>query len=172
MHAKPPVSRQIATGAVLLAVVAVIALVGSQATIPNTTGWYAHVEKVPWNPPNWLFGPAWSILYLLIALAGWLIWRAGWRAGKPNAARGALVLFWVQLVLNAVWTPVFFAGYPVLGEAAWWGALAVIVALIATVVALIVSARKWSVAASAMLIPYVLWLLFASTLNAGIIALN
>lgn len=172
MAKHPPISRQIVAAVVLLAVVALVAFVGAQATIPNTTGWYAQVEKVPWNPPNWLFGPAWSILYVLIAAAGWLLWRAGWRAGKPNAAKVPLVLFWAQMLLNAVWTPVFFAGYPILGEPAWWVALVVIISLIGTVITLLVQAHKWSKAAALILVPYVLWLIFASTLNAGIIVLN
>lgn len=172
MRTEPPVGRRIAVGLGLLAAVAVVAVMGSLATIPNTDGWYAEVEKVPWDPPNAVFGPVWSVLYLLIAVVGWLIWRAGFRPGWPNAARRPLLAYWVQLVLNALWTPVFFAGFPMIGAAAWWIALAVMLALIVSVVWLMLSAARWSRPAVWLLAPYLLWLLFASTLNIGVIALN
>ncbi|MFF8818415.1 MULTISPECIES: TspO/MBR family protein [Leucobacter] len=172
MTQHPPVQRQAATSIALLAVVALVAFLGSQATIPNTEGWYAEATKVPWNPPNSVFGPAWSVLYVLIAAAGWLVWRSGWRASAPNAARTSLTLFTVQLVLNAAWTPVFFAGYPVVGEAAWWVALAIMVALVGFVIAFAFSAAQWSKVAAWLMVPYLLWLLFATSLNIGIIALN
>lgn len=168
----PPVVRQIAVGVAMLAAVALIAWGGSQATAPNTDGWYASAQKVPWDPPNSVFGPVWSVLYLLIALAGWLIWRSGYRDGGPNAASGVLRIFVVQLALNAIWTPVFFAGYPLIGEAAWWLALATIVALMASVIWLGIAAAPWSRIASWIMILYLLWLIFATSLNVGIIALN
>lgn len=172
MHHRPTVARQISVGLLLLLVVAGIAYLGSLATIPNTEGWYASVRKAPWSPPNWVFGPAWSVLYVCIAVAGWLIWRSGWTRDGRNAARPALILYGVQLGLNALWTPVFFAGYPRVGEAAWWGAMVIMVLLIACVLGLIVTGARWSQAAAWLLVPYVLWLLFAATLNAAIISLN
>lgn len=172
MRSKPTVAYQIGVGLLLLAVVAGIALVGSLATIPNTDGWYASVQKAPWSPPNWVFGPAWSVLYLLIALGGWLLWRTGWTPGENNAARPALTLYAVQLGLNALWTPVFFAGYPLVGQGAWWGAMVIMIVLIVSVVGLIVSSARWSKLAAWLFVPYLLWLLFASTLNAAVIILN
>ena len=160
------------TGVVLLAVVALIAFLGSLATMPNTDGWYADAEKVPWDPPNAVFGPVWSVLYFLIAVAGWLIWRAGYREGKPNQARRVLAVFIAQLALNSLWTPVFFAGYPLIGEPAWWIALGIILALIASVIWLAVNAARWSKLAAWIMVPYLLWLLFATSLNVGIIVLN
>ncbi|MGO1770107.1 MAG: TspO/MBR family protein [Microbacterium sp.] len=169
---RPTIPRQILMGAVFLAIVAAVALLGSLATIPNTDGgWYDDAETVPWSPPNGVFGPAWTTLYALIAIAGFLIWRAGHTA-ESNRARPALILFGVQMVLNLAWTPVFFAGYPIVGEPAWWAALVVILLLMAAVIMLIVSARRWSKVAAWLLVPYLGWLLFASTLNAGVIALN
>ena len=166
-------ARQIIVGGVLLLVVAAIAVFGSLASASNTEGWYADVEKVPWNPPNAVFGPAWTVLYVIIALVGFLIWRAGFVGnGRPNAAKRTLGIYILQLVLNAIWTPIFFAGFPIIGEAAWWVALVVILSLVATVVWLMVSTITWSRVATFLLIPYLLWLLFASSLNAGIIFLN
>lgn len=168
----PTTLRQVLVGIVFLLIVAAVAFGGSFASGDNVDGWYADAEKVPWDPPNAVFGPVWTALYALIALAGFLIWRAGFRMGGPNAARSALSLFVVQMVLNSLWTPAFFAGYPIFGEAAWWVAAVIIIALIIVVIALAVSAAKWSRIASAIMVPYLLWLCFASTLNIGIIALN
>lgn len=172
MRERPSVGRQIGVGALLLVLVALIAVLGSLASTANVDGWYATANKVAWDPPNAVFGPVWSALYFLIALAGWLIWRAGYRAGEPNAARRVLTVFGVQLVLNGLWTPVFFAGYPLIGEVAWWLALAIIVALMVTVVWLGVAGARWSRIATAIMVVYLLWLLFATSLNVGIIVLN
>lgn len=169
---RPTIPRQILMGMVFFAIVTAVASLGSLATIPNTDdGWYEDAETVPWSPPNWVFGPAWTILYCLIAIAGFLIWRAGY-AEASNHARLTLALFGVQMVLNLAWTPVFFAGYPIVGRLAWWAALLVILLLAVSVVMLIVSAWRWSKVAAWLLVPYLGWLLFASTLNAGVIALN
>lgn len=169
----PSTLRQIVVGVVLLLVVVAIAGFGSLASTSHVDGWYADAQKVPWNPPDAVFGPAWSVLYLMIAIAGFLLWRAGRTTDRePDRGRRTLVLYVVQLALNAMWTPAFFAGYPVLGEAAWWIAMAVISALIVSVVWLIGRAWKLSKPAALLLVPYVLWLIYAATLNAGIIALN
>jgi len=170
---KPSVGRQILMAALFLGLSAAVAVMGSLASAPNTDGWYEDAVKVPWSPPNWLFGPAWTVLYVVIAIVGFLVWRAGYAGGEaPNRAQRALTIFAVQLVLNLAWTPVFFAGYPLFGASAWWAGMVVIVLLMAAVVALIIATARWSRAAAWMLVPYLGWLLFASTLNAGIIVLN
>jgi tryptophan-rich sensory protein len=147
---------------VLLAANAAVAAAGSISSIAAVDGWYADAEKVPWTPPNWLFGPAWTVLYVLMAVAAWLVWRAdGW-----EGARRALTLYVVQLTLNAAWTPVFFGGnLP-------WAGLAVIVALDAVLIATAVAFWRHSRLASWLLGPYITWVLFATTLNAGIAVLN
>lgn len=172
-EAKPTIARQVLIGAMLLLIVIAIAGLGGLANAGNTDGWYEGVEKVPWDPPNWLFAPAWSTLYLMIAIAGFLIWRSGYSGrGRSNAAKKTLTIFTIQLVLNCAWSPTFFAGYPLVGESAWWIAMAIILALIAVVVWLIVDAAKRSKTAAWLLVPYVLWMAYASTLNAGVIVLN
>lgn len=172
-YQNPTTKKQVGIAALLLAIVAAIAVAGSLATIPNTEGWYLDVHKVAWNPPSSVFGPAWSVLYILIAAAGFLIWRAGYVGeGKTNAAKSVLWTFGIQLGLNAIWTPIFFAGYPVFGQGAWWVALVVILSLIAVVIWLIMESVKVSKAAAWLLVPYLLWLIFAASLNAGIIGLN
>ena len=145
-----------------------VAAFGSVATAGNVDGWYADAEKAPWNPPNFLFGPVWTLLYLLMSIAAWLVWRERERAD----VRPALRLYVIQLVLNSVWTPVFFALYPVIGSTALWIALAIIVAL--DVAVLLTMIRFWRVrrAAAWMLVPYWAWVLFATTLNAALAILN
>lgn len=169
---KPTAGLQIAVAGLLLIIVAAIAYFGSLATVANVGGWYAAVEKAPWDPPNAVFGPVWSALYILIALVGWLVWRRGYRKGEPHAARSTLALYGVQLVLNAAWTPVFFAGFPLIGRPAWWIALAIILGLLVCVIALARAVAKWSKLAIWVMLLYAAWLLFASTLNLWIILLN
>ncbi len=166
-------ARQVTACALFLAAVVAVAGFGGIASAGNTLGWYADVTKVPWNPPNWLFGPAWTLLYFCVAVAGFLIWRAGFvGGGTHNRARPALAVFIAQLALNAAWTPVFFAGYPAVGAIAWWIALGIMTALIGCVAWLIVLARRWSRIAALILLPYLAWLCFAASLNLGIIVLN
>lgn len=156
----------------MLAVV-VVAVGGALANIGNTDGWYLDVEKVPWNPPGSVFGPAWSVLYLLIAAAGFALWRRGFAGpGQENHARPLLILFILQLVLNAAWSPMFFAGYPAFGPAAWWVALVIILVLDVLVAWLFIATIRDYPVTAWMLLPYLCWILFATTLNAGIIALN
>ena len=172
MTARPSAPKQIAVGIGLLVAVFLIAFLGSLATAPNTDGWYADAAKVPWNPPNAVFGPVWSVLYVLIAIAGFMLWRTGYRGERSNAARRPLRIYAAQLVLNGIWTPIFFAGYPLIGPTAWWLALLVILALIACVVWLAVASAKFSRVTTVIAVPYLLWLAYAATLNAGIIVLN
>ena len=88
----------------LLAASYAVAYVGGLSSTVGVDGWYSAAQKPLWTPPNWVFGPVWAFLYTAMAVAAWLVWRRwGWRD-----ARGALLLYLVQLVLNAVWTPLFF----------------------------------------------------------------
>lgn len=141
----------------LLAVAGTAAVGGFAAgSAPST---YEALELPPYAPPSWLFGPVWTVLYLMIGVAGWLVWRrVGWDR--------ALTAWTVQLVLNAAWTPLFFAAgrYTV--------ALVEIVVLLAAVaVALALFARRSRLAAG-LLAPYLAWVGFATALNAGIVVLN
>ena len=151
---------------VLLAFLAIsfgVAALGTLTTISTVDGWYATAEKAPWSPPNFLFGPVWTVLYTLIAVSGWLVWRE---------IRRVPPIFIVQLVLNALWTPVFFGAYPLIGAPALWIALAIIVAIDVTV--LLTMLRFWKVSrlAAWLLVPYWAWVLFATTLNAAVAVLN
>ena len=156
---------------VLVAFIAIsfaVAGLGSIATAENVDGWYATAEKAAWNPPNFLFGPVWTVLYTLMSVAAWLVWR---ERSRMNV-RPALTMYIVQLVLNAVWTPVFFGLYPFIGTPALWIALAIIVAIDVTV--LLTMLRFWKVRRTSawLLVPYWAWVLFATTLNAALAVLN
>ena len=151
---------------VLLAFLAIsfgVAALGTLTTVSTVDGWYAATEKAPWSPPNFLFGPVWTLLYTLIAVSGWLVWREIKRVPP---------IFIVQLVLNALWTPVFFGAYPLIGTPALWIALAIIVAIDVTV--LLTMLRFWKISrlAAWLLVPYWAWVLFATTLNAAVAVLN
>ncbi|HYN93298.1 MAG TPA: TspO/MBR family protein [Pilimelia sp.] len=137
---------------------ATAALIGTLA-VTGTTSTYAVLEKPAWAPPSWLFGPVWTVLYALIAIAGWLVWRrVGWHA--------ALVPYAVQLVLNAAWTPIFF------GAGAYGWALVDIVAMLLAIAVTIVAFRPISRLAAALLVPYLLWVAYATALNAAIWSAN
>ncbi len=153
---------------VFLAISAAVAAFGSLSTAANVDGWYADAEKPFWNPPNALFGPVWTVLYILMAVAAWLVWlRRRFEYVTP-----ALTLYGAQLFLNAVWSPIFFGGYVLVGPAALWIALAVIVLLDICVLATILTFWPISRAAAVLLLPYLAWILYATTLNWGIAVLN
>jgi tryptophan-rich sensory protein len=124
--------------------------------------WYAGLEKPSFNPPNWVFGPVWTLLYLLMGVSAWLVWR---RRGF-SGARFALGVFLLQLALNAAWTPVFFGAH-MPGVA-----LVVILAMWAAILATMLAVRPHSVLAAALLAPYLLWVSFASVLNFELWRLN
>jgi tryptophan-rich sensory protein len=155
----PDLSRlAICVGAVLLA-----SAVGSLATARAIPTWYKGLAKPSFNPPEWLFGPAWTVLYLMIAVAAWLVWKQGIGAAGVKLA---LVVFLVQLVLNALWS-VFFFGLrsPLAG-------LVDIIALWLAIVATIILFFRVSVPAGVLLLPYIGWVTFAAVLNAAILRLN
>ncbi|WP_281276094.1 TspO/MBR family protein [Amnibacterium kyonggiense] len=136
-----------------------VAAFGSLVSVAGVDGWYADARHVTWTPPNWAFGVVWSVLYLLMAVSGWLLWL--------RRARGALGLYVTQLVVNALWTPVFFGGYPLIGTTALWIGVAIIVLLDLLVTATIATAWRVSRPAALLLVPYLAWILYASTLNWG-----
>lgn len=132
---------------------------GSAIGILTAPGdWYAALEKPAFNPPNWVFGPVWTLLYIMIGVAGWLVW-------KIRDAR-LQTIWWTQLALNFLWSPVFF-GAQMLGLA-----LVVILALLAAILTFILSARRPAPVAAALFLPYAAWVAFASLLNAALFVLN
>ena len=124
--------------------------------------WYAALAKPAWNPPAWVFGPVWSLLYLSMGFASWLVWR---REGFQGA-RIALALFFVQLVLNALWSILFFGMHrPGI-------AFAEIVVLWLAILATTIAFARRSRTAGLLLLPYLAWVAFAAVLNWELWRLN
>lgn len=155
-------SRDLPMLGMFIAAVALVAFTGSTLTPAANPVWYAGLRKPSFNPPDWVFGPVWTVLYILIAVSAWLVWR---RAGWPEGRR-ALSWWLAQLTLNAAWTPVFFGAH-LLGLA-----LVIIVGLLVTIVVAILAFRRHHALAAAMLLPYLAWVAFATLLNASIWRLN
>ncbi len=139
-----------------------IGIVGSIFTRPEIAGWYAGLAKPSWTPPPFVFPIAWTTLYVMMAVALWRLWD---RVPPSIARRYAITLFSLQLALNAIWSPVFFGGQIRAG-------LVIIVAMAVAIAATIWTAVKIDRPSAALLVPYLCWVLYASTLNAAIVALN
>jgi benzodiazapine receptor len=121
--------------------------------------WYSGLAKPSFNPPGWLFGPVWSVLYVLIAVAGWRTWQRD-RGGSP------MKVWWAQLVLNFAWSPIFFTAHQI------GLALAVVLLLLLAIIAYIALSWRHDRLATLMFVPYAAWVAFASLLNASLLALN
>lgn len=143
-----------------LAVTAAAAGTGASFT-PGA--WYDALTKPSWNPPDWLFGPVWSVLYLAMAVAAWLVWR---ERKTPPDVRPALAAWGAQLVLNAAWSWLFFG----LHRPLW--ALVEIAVLWAAIAVTILLFRRHSALAALLLAPYLAWVSFAAALNFELWRLN
>lgn len=140
-----------------------VGFLGTPFTISAIPTWYATLNKPFFAPPNWLFGPAWTLLYFLMGVAFYLIWKQGWQK-KKIAIAGKYFL--AQLALNFIWSPIFFGlRAPMLG-------LIVIVAMWALIVMTMKKFYSLSKLAFYLLVPYLLWVSFATILNAAIVVLN
>jgi benzodiazapine receptor len=149
----------------ILAVVGceLVGILGSVFTISAIPGWYATLNKPSFSPPNWLFGPVWALLYLLIGVAFYLIWKEDWKKKKVKTAGN---YFLAQLGLNFIWSPVFFGlKSPLLG----------LITIVALWILIVLTMKKFyplSRLAFYLLVPYLLWVSFATILNAAIVVLN
>lgn len=154
--------RNVVALAGFVAVCLAVAAAGGAATAASVGTWYAGLAKPAFNPPDWVFGPVWTVLYLMIAVAGWRVWL---RRGE-SGARPALGAWALQLALNLVWSLLFF-GARMIGAA-----LAEIVVLLVAI--LVTCSLFWRIdrAAGALFIPYAAWVGFATALNAALWQLN
>ncbi len=148
--------------AALFAWLALCFSAAASAVFVSPGGWYAALHKPSWTPPAWVFGPVWTTLYTLMAVAAWLIWReGGWKV-----QRRPLQLFLFQWVLNALWTPLFFGmhrtGWALAEIILFWFVLAVTLGTF------------WRInrAAGMLMVPYLLWVSIATALNFSIWRLN
>lgn len=160
--AAPAVGIQLVGLVVSIVICFAAAGLGAAVTTPQIRGWYTTINKPSWNPPDWVFGPVWSTLYLMMAVSAWLIWRRG----GLRAARTPLTVFAIQLALNSLWSVLFF-GMQQPGLAA-----IEIVILWAAILATVISFWRQSKVAGGLLIPYLLWVSFATVLNVTIWRLN
>jgi tryptophan-rich sensory protein len=126
-------------------------------TVPG--GWYAGLAKPSFNPPAWLFGPVWAVLYTLIGVAGW-------RVGHSHRTGWPMTLWWVQLALNFLWTPVFFGAHQI------GLAFLVILLMLAAILGFIGTTWRLDRMAALLFVPYAAWVAFASVLNGSIWMLN
>lgn len=134
---------------------------GAIATTPEISGWYQTLDKPAWNPPNSVFGPVWTTLFILMAIAAWLVWKRG-----GSNARRPLTLFAAQLVLNVGWSWVFFGMH----QPGW--AFVEIVVLWTALLATVIGFFRCSAPAGWLLVPYLAWVSFAAALNFTIWRLN
>ena len=137
--------------------------IGSLFTFKAIPNWYTGLKKPPYTPPNWAFGPVWTTLYILMAISVFLVWQNGLAI---NVALLAFTLFWVQLVLNALWSIIFF------GMKSKGGGVITIIILWLLILSTMIASFRVSGWAGALLIPYILWVSIASYLNIGVWLLN
>lgn len=140
-----------------------VGILGSIFTVSSIPTWYATLSKPTFAPPNWIFGPVWTTLYLLMGVAFYLIWKRGWKQKKIRTARN---YFLAQLGANFIWSPIFF------GLRSPFIALFVIIAMWVLIVMTMKKFYELSKLAFYLLVPYLLWVSFASLLNAAIVVLN
>ena len=138
-------------------------LIGTYFTIDAIPTWYAGLSKPSFNPPNWLFGPVWIVLYIMMGISLFIIWKEDL---KNKQVKSAFIIFMIQLVFNTAWSIVFFGAHSVTGG------LIVIIILWILILMTILSFMKISRIAGILLIPYLLWVSFASFLNYSIFKLN
>ena len=160
---KRPERHWLLTALLALAPVVIASVLGNIATMPNIPGWYAGLAKPSFNPPNWIFGPVWTALYALMALAFYRVLRL--LPATPGRSP-AIVLFLVQTALNAAWSWAFFAARsPAAG-------LIVIAALWLSIAATLVAFWRLDRISGACFAPYLAWVSFAAVLNFAIWRLN
>ncbi|MFP4539718.1 MAG: TspO/MBR family protein [Candidatus Paceibacterota bacterium] len=149
--------------AIAIAVPLLVGFVGSYFTAPAIESWYADLVKPTLNPPSWVFGPAWAVLYVLMGVAAFLVWQRGFHR---KDVRTALYIFVFQLFLNGIWSFIFFGL-----QSPLWALIDITLLWFAIVFTTTVFYRISPISAY-LLIPYIAWVSFAAYLNAMIFLLN
>ena len=134
--------------------------IGSLATINYKEPWYSLLNKPAFNPPDWVFGPVWTTLYLMMTLAIWLFWHSN------NRNKNTVYVYLIHLVFNTTWSVVFFVFHNMIL------ALFVLILLIGLIINLILRFRRVNIVSSYLMIPYLLWCSYALILNTSLIILN
>ena len=156
----PPDKGRYAALKYFLILTLAVGAVAAVATEPEIAGWYGALNKPSFNPPNWVFAPVWTLLYIMMAVAAWRVWRVAGLRSVP------LVLFFVQLAANFAWSFLFFR-FHLIGVA-----LADIVLLLLLIIATAIAFWRREHIAGLLLLPYIAWVGFATALNLGIWQLN
>jgi tryptophan-rich sensory protein len=137
--------------------------IGSIFTFKAIPAWYGGLKKPRYTPPAWAFGPVWTTLYIMMGICVFLVWQKGL---GTNGVMPAFILFWVQLILNTLWSAVFF------GARSKGGGVIVIAALWVAILATMIASFRVTTWAGTLLIPYIVWVSIAAYLNIGIWRLN
>lgn len=148
---------------VILLLTYAAAAIGSLGTMDAVKTWYPGLNAPFFKPPNWIFGPVWSILYTAMAVAAFLVWRKGW---NHRGVKMALMLYAIQLVLNSIWSLLFFKWH-LMGFA-----LVEIILLLFCIILTFINFRRIDKVAGWLFIPYIAWVSFATILNGGFWWLN
>lgn len=148
------------------ALIALVQTIGNFITMPNIQPWYNSLNHPFWRPPNWVFGPVWTILYFMLAYVGWRLWISFDGSVGQKLKQPVIRFYFIQLILNFIWSPLFF-GMHMTGLA-----LIDLVLIIVFTVFTMTEAKKVDRTITWLLVPYLLWLLFASSLNSAIVYLN
>ena len=143
-----------------LAITFSASLIGGLATITFKEPWYSLLNKPSFNPPDWIFGPVWTILYLLMTISVWKYWHS------KSREMNTVYIYFIHLAFNATWSIVFFVFHKMLL------ALLVLIVLIVFIINLIISFRRVTMISAYLMIPYLLWCCFALILNSSLIILN
>ena len=138
-------------------------IIGSVVTVPAINGWYKTINKPAFIPPNWVFGPVWVLLFLLMGISAWLVWK---RKGNLEKKKLPMLVFGIQLGLNLLWSILFFGW-----QAPIWSLVEIILLWLAILMTIKVF-EPLSKAAAYLLIPYILWVSIAAILNLSIVILN
>lgn len=156
-----PTAKEYAVGLVIVAACLGVGGLGAIFTSSSVSTWYLTLAKPAWNPPGWVFGPVWTTLYVMMGVAYWLVWRV-----RGANTRRATVLFVGQLVLNLAWSALFFGlQRPDL-------ALLEIVVLLTAITFTAIEFRRHSPLAANLFCPYIIWVAYATSLNAAIACMN
>jgi len=140
-----------------------IGLIGAVFTSSSVSTWYVTLTKPSFNPPNWVFAPVWTTLYIMMGISAFLVWEKGFENQKVKTS---LSIFGIQLILNLSWTIIFF------GLKSTMGGLVVIIILWFLILLTILHFYKLSKVAGIILLPYIMWVSFATVLNTAIVILN
>tara|TARA_B100000963_G_scaffold173864_1_gene151225 strand:- start:113 stop:580 length:468 start_codon:yes stop_codon:yes gene_type:complete len=152
--------NKIVTFILFLIITFSVSLIGGLATVTFKEPWYSLLNKPFFNPPDWVFGPVWTSLYLLMTISIWMYWHS------KNKEMNTVYIYFIHLFFNATWSIVFFVFHNMVF------ALLVLIVLIAFIINLIISYKRVTMMSAYLMIPYLLWCCFALILNSSLIILN